>query len=263
MLRRSRFRNNVMSNVESRTLGYLEQWKGGDPAGLDALLDRHLPWIRAHVRKRIGPLLRKKTESCDYLLDVIIEFLRNKHDWFTARRRAISRERPRGPRGSGPAAAGRPALPGDRETARSDRRRCPHAVQPGRKSPRRRGGTVAAAWSAGDSTHEPDSRMGRTMTKGTERPREDDPVEALWTITVQPGSRGRERSPPPSVTPTRSAAPNCASGSTGRSIGEAWEWSARRKNSPSSARWPSRSSPPHLSFYDDAVQISKTIAVLP
>ena len=109
-----------MSDETSQTLLHLEQWNGGDPAGLDALLSRHLPWIRAHIRRRMGPLLRKKAESCDYLQDVMVEFLRygpriqvsagaqfrallvrivesalrDKHDWFTARRRAISRERP-------------------------------------------------------------------------------------------------------------------------------------------------------------------------
>jgi len=80
----------------------------------------HLSWVRVHVRKRLGPLLRRKAETNDIVQDAMVQFLRygpsvlvsdsrhfralivkivenslrNKYDWFTARRRAISRENP-------------------------------------------------------------------------------------------------------------------------------------------------------------------------
>lgn len=96
------------------------QWNSGDPKGLDALLKKHLTWLHDQARKRMGPILRGKGETCDYVQDALIEFLRygprftissealfralllkimentlrHKHDWFTARRRDIARENP-------------------------------------------------------------------------------------------------------------------------------------------------------------------------
>jgi RNA polymerase sigma-70 factor (ECF subfamily) len=109
-----------MSEDLSNTLQLLRRWHAGDEACLDALLRRHLPWIREQVKRRLGPVLRSKGETGDYVQDVVVEFLRhgarftvadenhfrallyrvvdfalsNKLDWFTARRRAIARERP-------------------------------------------------------------------------------------------------------------------------------------------------------------------------
>ena len=106
--------------TETVTAQLLKSWHGGHEDGLDALLERHLPWIRIHVRRRLGPLLRRGAETSDYVQDAMIEFLRygprivisdddhfralivrivenslrNKYDWFTAQRRAIARERP-------------------------------------------------------------------------------------------------------------------------------------------------------------------------
>lgn len=109
-----------MSHGDSKTSLFLKQWHGGDQEGLDALLQRHLPWLHSKVHHRMGPVLRKKAETSDYVQDVVIQFLRDsprfvlsnegafralllriventlrdKHDWFTARRRAVARERP-------------------------------------------------------------------------------------------------------------------------------------------------------------------------
>jgi len=109
-----------MKKRETETARVLRQWNDGDRAGLEALLDRHLPWIRSHVRKRLGPALRSKEESGDFVQDAVIQFLRygprmvvssdggfrallmrivenslrNRHDWYTAQRRAMSRENP-------------------------------------------------------------------------------------------------------------------------------------------------------------------------
>lgn len=110
----------VMTMGNAETHQYLTQWHMGDRKGLDALLDHHLPWIHDHVRKRMGPLLRGKGETCDYVQDAVVEFLRygprftmtnaalfralmvkivenslrHRHAWFTARRRDIARENP-------------------------------------------------------------------------------------------------------------------------------------------------------------------------
>jgi len=107
-----------MKNTQTSLL--LQQWHGGDEKALDSLLDRHLPWLRNHVRKRLGALLRRKGETNDYVQDAIVQFLkygprvvisdenhfrallvrivenslRNNYDWFTALRRQAAREHP-------------------------------------------------------------------------------------------------------------------------------------------------------------------------
>ena len=109
-----------MGSEDTQTEIGLSRWSRGDRAGLDQLLERHLPWIRAHVRSRLGPALRRKDESGDYVQEAVVEFLkyaprfhmssdsrfrallgriienvlRDRKDWFKARRRAISRECP-------------------------------------------------------------------------------------------------------------------------------------------------------------------------
>lgn len=107
-----------MGKTETSVL--LEQCHEGDPNGLDTLVERHLPWIHDKVRQKLTPLLRGKGETCDYVQDAMVQFLRygprftladeehframmlrivestllNRYDWFTAQRRAIARERP-------------------------------------------------------------------------------------------------------------------------------------------------------------------------
>jgi RNA polymerase sigma factor (sigma-70 family) len=109
-----------MTLGKTKTSMYLEQWHAGDSGGLDRLLERHLPWLREHVPKRLGPLLRMKADTSDYIQDAVVQFLqygprihitgdehfrallirivenslRDKHDWFTARRRANARDKP-------------------------------------------------------------------------------------------------------------------------------------------------------------------------
>lgn len=110
----------VKDDMNSETSINLEKWFHGNREGLDALVQRNLQWIHDRVRMRLGHLLRSKGDTCDYVQDAIVQFLqyapkflmsdenqfrallakivenalRKKHDWFTARRRAISRERP-------------------------------------------------------------------------------------------------------------------------------------------------------------------------
>jgi len=87
---------------------------------LNSLLRRNLPWIHDRVRRRLGPRLRRKDESLDVVQDAVLQFLEygpqvvitnenhfrallariaenvlcDRNDWFSAQRRAISRERP-------------------------------------------------------------------------------------------------------------------------------------------------------------------------
>jgi RNA polymerase sigma-70 factor (ECF subfamily) len=99
---------------------YLKRWHDGDQKALDALLAHHLPWLKAQVRKKLGAALRRKGQTVDYVQEAMIQFLRygprftlasstqfralllriaenaikNQYRWYTAQRRAISRERP-------------------------------------------------------------------------------------------------------------------------------------------------------------------------
>ena len=109
-----------MCREESSTSKSLRLWHAGDRKPLESILERHLPWICDQVRKRLTRLLRRKGDTIDYVQDAVIQFLRfaprftiandahfraillrivtnsllDKHDWFTARRREIARERP-------------------------------------------------------------------------------------------------------------------------------------------------------------------------
>ncbi|MHC4944282.1 MAG: RNA polymerase sigma factor [Planctomycetota bacterium] len=109
-----------MKDKNEETAASLQKWYSGDEQGLNAILERHLPWIRAQVRQRLTALLRIKGDSGDYVQDAVLQFLRfgprimiknedhfrafllkvventlnDKYDWYTARRRNIAQERP-------------------------------------------------------------------------------------------------------------------------------------------------------------------------
>jgi RNA polymerase sigma-70 factor (ECF subfamily) len=102
------------------TADLLKSWHHGKEASLRDLLSRNLEWIYERVRQRLGDRLRLRLESCDIVQDAAVQFLqygprilvsdekkfrallarivenvlRDKNDWFTARRRAISLEQP-------------------------------------------------------------------------------------------------------------------------------------------------------------------------
>lgn len=106
--------------IKTETSSLLTQWHSGDQGGLDALIERHMLFIRAHVRKRLGPVLRLKAETDDYVQDVVMQFLkyaprftisndehfralvikavenllRDKNKWYTAKRRKAALENP-------------------------------------------------------------------------------------------------------------------------------------------------------------------------
>ncbi len=108
-----------MGAEDRETAELLRRWHDGDGEALEQLIQRDLPWIREHVKKRLGPLLRGKAETQDYVQDALVEFLRygprfltedrdrmrgllariienvlrDRNDWFRAKRRAVSKER--------------------------------------------------------------------------------------------------------------------------------------------------------------------------
>ncbi len=108
---------------DSTTFTDLGKWHSGDRDGLQKLLKKHLPWIREHVHKRLGPALRQKVESGDIVQEAFIEFLeygprfritsdekfralmarivenvlRDQYRWFTTQRRHMAKERPLNP----------------------------------------------------------------------------------------------------------------------------------------------------------------------
>ena len=60
---------------DSPTLSLLRRWHAGDAKALDELIERDLPWIRNIVSKRLGPLLRARGETEDYVQDAMVRAL--------------------------------------------------------------------------------------------------------------------------------------------------------------------------------------------
>ncbi len=98
----------------------LQRWHAGDAEALAELVQRQLPWLLDHVERRLGGLLRERGEAADYLHDALLDFLRDgprflvqderqlrsllarvventlrdKNDWFRAKRRDLARTAP-------------------------------------------------------------------------------------------------------------------------------------------------------------------------
>jgi len=96
----------------------LARWYAGEPQALDKLIEENHEWVHRVVRARLGEGLRKKLDSMDIVQEAMGEFLRygprvrvesedhfrnllarivenvirDEHDWYHARRRAMSRE---------------------------------------------------------------------------------------------------------------------------------------------------------------------------
>ncbi len=62
--------------MNTDTAQLLERWHAGDRTALDILLERDLPWIREQVRRRLGPLLRARAETDDFLDEAVADVLR-------------------------------------------------------------------------------------------------------------------------------------------------------------------------------------------
>ena len=106
-----------MGQLTDTTPLLLDRWHRGDEAALAALVELHLPWLREHVDKRLGQFLRRHGDADDYLQDAVLDFLRDaprfqvrdgaqlrgllarvventlrdKNDWFRAKRRDLGK----------------------------------------------------------------------------------------------------------------------------------------------------------------------------
>ncbi|MBI4585727.1 MAG: sigma-70 family RNA polymerase sigma factor [Planctomycetes bacterium] len=105
---------------ESETAQLLRKWHAGDRQALHVLIERDLAWIQERVHRRLGPLLRAKAETADFVQETVVEvlsytpkfllssrsqfrallarivenLLRDEADRYTACRRSLHRERP-------------------------------------------------------------------------------------------------------------------------------------------------------------------------
>ena len=61
---------------ESETMLLLRRLHSGDAGALDALIARHLPWIRELVERRMGAAMRARVERDDLVQQAFVEFLR-------------------------------------------------------------------------------------------------------------------------------------------------------------------------------------------
>ena len=62
--------------TEPETKLLLARWHQGDAAALHALVQMHLAWIEARVRQRLGPMLRAKAETADFVQEAVVDVLR-------------------------------------------------------------------------------------------------------------------------------------------------------------------------------------------
>jgi len=109
-----------MTDEGLHTRELLVRFHAGDEKTLGALVERHVPWIRARVRDRLGGRLREKAETQDFVHEAVVELLRHgprftvtsedhfrallarivenvicdQHRWFETERRKTARERP-------------------------------------------------------------------------------------------------------------------------------------------------------------------------
>jgi len=109
-----------MNARQTETTVLLQRWHHGEQEALNDLLAIHHDWIRSRVRQRLGPKLREKNETVDYVQDVALDFLRygpkiqisdsehlrallgriiennlaGDHHWWSRKRRDIARETP-------------------------------------------------------------------------------------------------------------------------------------------------------------------------
>ena len=63
--------------MDGDTLTLLDAWHGGDKDALVTLVDRHAPWLRAHVRRRMSAKMRLFETSEDVVQTVLLNLLRS------------------------------------------------------------------------------------------------------------------------------------------------------------------------------------------
>ena len=107
-----------MESDSHKTRELIARWQGGDRDALEELIVADLPWVTEQVRSRLGPVLRGKAETQDYVQDAMVEILgylprlpvenrrrfrslvariiennlRDRHDWHRAKRRDVQRD---------------------------------------------------------------------------------------------------------------------------------------------------------------------------
>ncbi|MBM3960710.1 MAG: sigma-70 family RNA polymerase sigma factor [Planctomycetes bacterium] len=107
-----------MDASPDQTPALLERWHRGDEAALSMLLELHIAWLRAHAEKRTGDILKARGNVDDYVQDAVLDFLRDaprfqvrdggqfrallarvlentlrdRRDWFRAKRRDLARD---------------------------------------------------------------------------------------------------------------------------------------------------------------------------
>jgi len=60
----------------SETRDLLVRWHGGDQAALAELVQQDKDWIDAQVRRRLGPMLRRRNDTQDIVQQTLVEVLR-------------------------------------------------------------------------------------------------------------------------------------------------------------------------------------------
>ncbi len=63
--------------TDENTLSLLDAWHGGDKDALVALVARHAPWLRTHVRRRMSAKMRLFETSEDVVQTVLLNLLRS------------------------------------------------------------------------------------------------------------------------------------------------------------------------------------------
>ncbi len=58
-----------------QTIELLRRVHGGEREALEELLERNLAWVHQHVRRRLGPRLRARAETVDFVQQSILDFL--------------------------------------------------------------------------------------------------------------------------------------------------------------------------------------------
>jgi RNA polymerase sigma-70 factor (ECF subfamily) len=67
----------MATSSDSRIAHLLQRWHRGEQPALDELLAAELPWITDLVRGRLGPLLRARGETGDFVQDAIVRVVRD------------------------------------------------------------------------------------------------------------------------------------------------------------------------------------------
>jgi DNA-directed RNA polymerase specialized sigma24 family protein len=63
-------------NPPDETRLLLQRWHAGERAAIETLVARDLGWIRDYVHERLGPLLRSRGETMDYVQDAVLDVMR-------------------------------------------------------------------------------------------------------------------------------------------------------------------------------------------